>query len=673
MGLDVPNLDDRNFDSLVEDSTKRIPVYSEEWTNHNAHDPGITILELLAWITESDIYRLNRLGDAHVRKYLQLMGAEATPVPPTPASTRLLLDPPDVLDGTRISVGESLVVDDGSASPKRFETTAPITLTTAQIATIMTEHSRGRVDNTNANRTEGIYFHPFGEEARRGSTTYLGFDGDPFGAADVLQIAVEYHEDDLPAPASHGDEASTFEPSVSVTWEHCTNYDEWYRNDVWIEVHISEDGTNDTEDTTDDLYRGGSITLERPSEWIEEPAAILDEDRALFWLRATVEEPGYEVPPQLDTIALNVVEAEHRARVVELTPLERADGATATSARPGQTFVFDEQPILSARLLVGGTKWQQVEHFDASGPDDRHYVLDRSRGEVRFGDNVRGSVPAAGQSVVAEAYTCGGGTAGNVQPSASWRFERPELGGPNGSAGLGVEPLVPPAGGTDAESVEAALIRLQRDRRTPYRAVAPADYRAVATSTPGLRFGRAATVVDREDPLEDCEPHNTVRVVVVPFSKLDRPIPSRGFLRAVERHLEEHRLLTDRIAVEPPTYVGISVSAEIELRSGYSEQGRSSAVTSALNEFLHPLRGFDGDGWPFGRPVYPSELYETIEGVEGVECARALSIAASGTFETDPDGTVLIGDGSEGRPLSLVYPKSHQIAVAPDRTDCGGT
>jgi hypothetical protein len=55
-----------------------IPLYAREtWTDHNAHDPGITLMELFAWIAEMDIYQINRVPDRHKRKFLALVGTAA--------------------------------------------------------------------------------------------------------------------------------------------------------------------------------------------------------------------------------------------------------------------------------------------------------------------------------------------------------------------------------------------------------------------------------------------------------------------------------------------------------------------------------------------------------------------------------------------------------------------
>lgn len=61
MPIPLPNLDDRRWAELVEQGRALIPLYSPEWTDHNASDPGITLMELLAFIAEMDVYRLNRI------------------------------------------------------------------------------------------------------------------------------------------------------------------------------------------------------------------------------------------------------------------------------------------------------------------------------------------------------------------------------------------------------------------------------------------------------------------------------------------------------------------------------------------------------------------------------------------------------------------------------------
>lgn len=73
MPLPQANLDTRRFDDLVAEMRALIPRYAPEWTNHNASDPGITLIELLAWVTEATLYRINRVPEATSLEFAKLL------------------------------------------------------------------------------------------------------------------------------------------------------------------------------------------------------------------------------------------------------------------------------------------------------------------------------------------------------------------------------------------------------------------------------------------------------------------------------------------------------------------------------------------------------------------------------------------------------------------------
>ncbi|HEX6267913.1 MAG TPA: hypothetical protein VFZ81_13585, partial [Burkholderiales bacterium] len=80
MPLQLPNLDDRRYADLVAEARRLIPVHDPSWTNHNPSDPGITLLELFAYLSEMLLYRLDRVTAEHQRKFLKLLnGPDWTP------------------------------------------------------------------------------------------------------------------------------------------------------------------------------------------------------------------------------------------------------------------------------------------------------------------------------------------------------------------------------------------------------------------------------------------------------------------------------------------------------------------------------------------------------------------------------------------------------------------
>jgi predicted phage baseplate assembly protein len=670
MGVDVPDLDDRTYEELLSDIKRRIPVVDEEWTDHNAHDPGITFLELLSWLSESYQFQLDQIEDRHRRKYAKLLGV--TPDSPRPAKTKVRVESSTALTGESVPAGSRLLATEGQKE-QVFQTTQQIPLTDASVGKVIADTTEGRTDQSAATTSRETYFRPFGPTATAGSTLYIGFEGDPLADPTApLAITVDFHDEELPPPAAHGTESDEFEPSVELTWEYCTNYRNWEWSSAWESFEV-------VDDTTKSLYGSGVVTLAHPGldhwEGIDPyTPGVLEAEEEYAWIRVRLSNPGYEIPPQLNWIQTNILTVEQRGTGGPVR-LHRSDGAEQTSARPHQRFEFDRSPVLEATITVGDETWTQVEDFDGSGPAATHYILHQSEGAIEFGDNVRGAVPDPDQPVRAPTYVFGGGPAGNVPADSEWSFARP-----NGTAGeqppdwapapavrsATVESLGAATGGQPAEQLDDAFVRLRKDLETPYRAVTLDDCEYIALHTPGLRFGRAKAIVTDGRSARGCVDHETVQVVVVPFSPpaVDRPTPSEAFLDEVRCHLEQHRLLTDRVTATAPTYVDIGVQAEIELKDGYVPERRRVAVIETLDEYLSPLRGFEGTGWPFGRPVYYSELYELLDAVEGVDCVTDIDVSASGDV-TITSKAVEIPD------TALVAPADHSVTISGTGRQCG--
>lgn len=84
MPLQIPTIDNRRYQDLLNEALARIPVHNPEWTNFNKSDPGVTLIELFAFLTENLLYRSNQIPERNRRKFLQLLG-----VPLQPASSAI--------------------------------------------------------------------------------------------------------------------------------------------------------------------------------------------------------------------------------------------------------------------------------------------------------------------------------------------------------------------------------------------------------------------------------------------------------------------------------------------------------------------------------------------------------------------------------------------------------
>jgi hypothetical protein len=111
MSLPTPVLDDRSYDQILGELTGRIAVYAPEWTDHGPSDPGITLLELLAHVSESMLYRFNQIPDQTRLWLLRLL--QLSPYPPRRATglvtftaPRGAAEPPVVIEGNSVGAGE---------------------------------------------------------------------------------------------------------------------------------------------------------------------------------------------------------------------------------------------------------------------------------------------------------------------------------------------------------------------------------------------------------------------------------------------------------------------------------------------------------------------------------------------------------------------------------------
>ena len=84
MALPTPNLDDRKFQDIVREARSKIPQYCPKWTDYNLSDPGITLIELFAWMVDKLLYRLNRVPEKNYIKFMELIGIHLEP--PNPAT-----------------------------------------------------------------------------------------------------------------------------------------------------------------------------------------------------------------------------------------------------------------------------------------------------------------------------------------------------------------------------------------------------------------------------------------------------------------------------------------------------------------------------------------------------------------------------------------------------------
>lgn len=646
----VPVIDDRTYADLVAEARTRIPRYTPEWTDLNESDPGIALVELFAWMTELLIYRLGKVPQLNYLKFLELMGFELTPASPAVADITFPVQPTYTQPYVIVPLGTQVATQQADdQGPILFETDRALIALQAALDAVQVFEQPSFRDVTAANDLHKAGFQPFGPRAAVGSALLVGFNsGLPFPEVEIDLAFVTQTKGGDGALACTGGLRPSFAPAT-IAWEY-------FNAKVWLPLSLIEDETAA-------LTRDGHVRLQAPPAGSLVRATVGQKtDTPRYWLRGRLTQSGYQVPPRLLAVRSNTVSATN-AQTVELEILGGSNG------RPEQLFTASGKPILAGTMELavdqgqGFEVWTEVPDFFGSGRDDKHYVLNRSTGEVRFGDGKRGAIPVANannpQNVRANRYRTGGGLRGNVDAGQLSAL----MTGIPGIAADQVANLLPSGGGSDEESLADAQVRAVGSLRSRDRAVTPGDFETLAVQSGGIARARALPLYHPDFPGIDVP--GVVSVIVVPDVPGPAPTPNAATLRAVCACLDARRLLTTEVHVLPPRYAVIRVQADLIVDDSADLAAVQRAASSSLTRYFDPLVGgeastltVDGPGWPFGGGVYYSLVMRRLL-VDGVKRVANLTlqlgrdVAAPCTdLALDPDMLLENGD--------------HQINVAYD-------
>ena len=381
---------------------------------------------------------------------------------------------------------------------------------------------------------------------------------------------------------------------------------------TWLRARMRADG---------DPRRATISTIAHNAVWAAQMETVSDEllgssdgqpRQALFFART----------PVLAGQQVEVRELEGPRAAVDY-PASVAALSAAGIAEADLRVVRDARTGAVRELWV---PWRERPHLFFSGPADRHYTVERTRGRVLFGDGVHGAIPPAGSdNVRARSYRSGGGTRGNVAPGAMDQVLAGVLVG-------GVRNPRAAEGGAEREPDAAVRDRGPQIVRSRNQAIAAADYEALA------REASPAVAVARAMPAGAGGRAGLVTVIVVPRSPEPRPAPSLGLRRQVGAFLRARTpaSLGAPVAVLAPSYLPVGVTTSLVPARAADAGGVAADATAALEAFLHPLAGGpDGGGWPFGRDVHASDVAALLERMAGVDCVASLTLLLDGSPQGD--------------------------------------
>ena len=643
MALIPPKLDDRNFQDIVDEAKKRIPQYCKEWTDHNVSDPGVTLIELFAWMTDMILYRLNRVPDLHYIKFMQMLGITLRgPVPANVPVTFWLSEPQP----------NSVIIPSGT-----------------EVASTQTETEGSIIFTTD----DDFYVHP--PQLSAVNTRVIDDGKRVFHQQNLRQLDAGFDGVDVFSPLPNEDDAIYF-GFVNDLSHHILGFD--FEFDaaggagidptlppyIW-EASIPTQGSEESAphwghcdvdiDTTRGMNIPGQIRIHLPAMGRYETAG-----KEIYWVRARIRKINpaeqsqgmrpYRISPKLRRVSVatwgGTVASTHAQKITREI-LGQSDGT------PGQQFTLQRIPILER--LLGETlhvqvegrmpqTWAEVPDFASSRADDLHFTLDSVTGDLRFGPAVRqqdgtvklyGAIPPRGSILIFERYRSGGGQEGNVQPGIlnTLKTSIPYI--------ATVSNRQSAWGGLDAETVEAAMMRAPALLRTRDRAVTEADFEFLTRQALPALVGRVKCLQPRPSEAGRVVP-GQIYVLVIP--RVPDPAgylsPEQLTLRDEDVQkltifLDERRLLTTRLDIRPPAYQWVAVQVQLRAAPGVDTRLLEAETLARLYRFLNPLTGGpDGEGWSFGRSLFISDVYQCLQGIPNVQFVRSVEM-----FAARPDGS----------------------------------
>jgi len=655
--LNVPNLDDQRFDDILESSIRKIPYLYPEWTDYNVHDPGITMLELFAWYKQMQQYHLNQIPERNQEAFLKLLGIHRRPQRPFSLVMRLLNPPKSALPkGTPILSGAGVPFElTQSVCPGGVRVKAVYSGREDGVydVTKMLGHSQAPFpvfgQHLNGPHHE-LYIGLSADEPL--SLISLWMDvSDPFPVkrnpfahsspnprdiaieavgAGGKPVALETILDETHALSQSGRLVVRAQAPLPKT--DC-GMD--LPSLCWLKLYLTDPGCEEMPSLCHILagYAGARQThtlCEHHDFTMPEPGVTelsLSTYLALTGVcQAYVrDERGWFALPCLSEIAAGEPELQCRL-VVELPETIALDGEAnlrivccepdfaplttrASNGLPAQRLWLvqeDGAPLYAQMLLMCAVQgepdrlqcWHYTTALHKAGPRDLLFTIDDQTGEICFGDNICGAIPAPGkQAVVIAGLAYTQGPEGSVTTGSELSFAGQD-------APLGEVILSEP--GCDLESIAQMRARLRRMLEKPAKAVTAQDCAAIAMDTPGIRipYAKAVPLMNPENPSQPFKAH--VSVVVLPYNTTRFPKPDARFLAAVQAQLDSRRTICTQMHAVGPEYIGVTVWAE--LISAESENKVRVQVEAALQHYFTP----ETYGERLGAMVLESELSSVV-------------------------------------------------------------
>ena len=649
MPLQIPKIDDRRYQELLDEALSRIPVHNPEWTNFNQSDPGVTLIEVFAFMTESLLYRANLIPERNRLKFLQLLGIPLNPATSARGIVTFFnergLDKTITLDaGVEVNAGQvpfrtlrglDVLPIEGKVYFKR-----PLKDQEEEIVDYYNQlYASFQGDSLEENVDLTLYETAVldGKDEKGVSLAEDTIDNSVW----IALLAKENENiDDIRKEIANKTLSLGIVPALDDTTFVLTagSQEANKENSSWLSYQIPKlaEDKKLPENPSARIPEYRSLDALANANVLTEPGTIEitipDENELYLWENLEPLELGADdFPPTLEDTKLNErlitwLRISGNATAVKIHFLWIGINAAMVSQRtkvtnevlpngtgePDQTAKLARVPVVAGSVkmfvTVGNTteEWFETDDLfsagsEVSAPDLREppgvkkfnqnnpkvFMVNAESGEIRFGDGLHGERPPF-EARITVSYDFGAGIAGNV--GAETINTAPTL-----PAGIKVLNPVRTWGGAESENVLDGEKQVSRYLQHRERLVTQSDFEKIVMRTPGVLIGRAEIIPTFNPELIPNEPGDApgaVTIMVIPrydAKQPDAPLPDRLFLDTICRYVDERRLITTEIFLRGPVYKQIWISVGINITADRSAAEVREAVKRDLLGFLAPL------------------------------------------------------------------------------------
>jgi predicted phage baseplate assembly protein len=675
MPIRPPALDDRSFNDLVADMVRRVQAHTPEWTDIREGDPGRTLIDLLAWMGDTILYRVNLIPERQRLAFLRLLGKPLRPAMPAQGLVQVTIDDPAITDLTILPMRHPI------AKPVHFELDTELAVLPIEGRTYI-KRRPGAAERAQLsallNDLKELYSISGSPEAYVTTQVFVGGTAEPAGRDFVAEsidkclwfaLLAPTPEDAAKAAVRRtlgGGEKKRrvalsvgLSPTIGAVQPLEAVSTRAPIPHVWEIASAGGDGTDYLplellSDGTSGLTQPGVIRLLLPGDddfGVPSNDVIGDVDagvgdrppriddpvtarRLVAWIRLRPLPIARLSTLRLSWAGTNAVTVTQR-KTYGRQEIGRGSGLSGQELSLGATNVETASLVVEVEEEEGLRVWPLVADIAMAGRGQRACAVDAEAGTVRFGDGVSGAVPAPGRAIHVAYMRAGGGAAGNLAAGSL-----KSVTGPVPTIKLKLNQPLQLFHGLDAETLDRAEARIPAELRHGDRAVTRGDFAMLAAATPGLNVGRV-------EVLERFKPHQrrdklpgVVSVMVIPSragTEKPAPRPDRPMLETVHSWLDARRPLGTELYVIAPEYVPLGISAAVELVDPANRDAVLEMVSEAIRLVLWPLPpgGPDGQGWPLGGMI-DDRLIETamarVPGVRNVAPITMFTRTARGAW-----------------------------------------